>query len=79
MATALALVLALAAVDRFRLGRMAGTALLLAAGIVAGFVMAWTQVGLGAHYPIDTLGGFFVALVVVPATAWALDRLADSL
>ncbi|MFF8378012.1 phosphatase PAP2 family protein [Streptomyces sp. NPDC015661] len=75
--TALALVLALLATDRLRLGRTAGGVLVLAAASVAGAAMGWAQVVTGAHYPTDTVGGWCTALVVVPATAWLIDRIAD--
>ncbi|WP_427918383.1 phosphatase PAP2 family protein [Streptomyces sp. cg40] len=78
-ATALALVAALLATDRLGLGRAAGTSLVLAAGLVAGAVMGWAEVGLGAHYPTDALGGWCTALAVIPATAWLVDRAADRL
>jgi undecaprenyl-diphosphatase len=41
--------------------------------------MGWAQVGLGAHYPTDVLGGWCTALAVIPATAWLVDRTADRL
>ncbi|MDR6975065.1 undecaprenyl-diphosphatase [Streptomyces sp. 3330] len=75
--TALALVVALLAAGRLGLGRTAGTALVLAAALVAGAAMGWAQVVLGAHYPTDVLGGWCTALAVVPATAWLIDRTAD--
>ncbi|MFJ4580346.1 phosphatase PAP2 family protein [Streptomyces echinatus] len=75
--TALALVVALPATGRLGLGRTAGTALVLAAALVAGAAMGWAQVALGAHYPTDALGGWCTALAVVPATAWLVDRTAD--
>lgn len=78
-ATALAFVVALLATGRFGLGRTAGTALVLAAALVAGGAMGWAQVVLGAHYPTDVLGGWCTALVVIPATAWVVDRTADRL
>ena len=78
-ATALALMAALFATDRLGLGRTAGTSLVLAAGLMAGAIMGWAQVGLGAHYPTDVLGGWCTALAVVPATAWLVDRTADRL
>ncbi len=78
-ATALALMAALFATDRLGLGRTAGTSLVFAAGLVAGAIMGWAQVGLGAHYPTDVLGGWCTALAVVPATAWLVDRMADRL
>ncbi|MER7200718.1 hypothetical protein CG723_11340 [Streptomyces sp. CB01635] len=78
-ATALAFVLALLATGRFGLGRTAGTSLVLAAALVGGAAMGWAQVVLGAHYPTDVLGGWCTALVVIPATAWLVDRTADRL
>ncbi|QFZ77795.1 phosphatase PAP2 family protein [Streptomyces fagopyri] len=78
-ATALALVMALLATGRLGLGRTAGTSLVLAAALVAGAVMGWAQVSLGAHYPTDVLGGWCTALAVVPVAAWLVDRTADRL
>lgn len=76
--TAFALTVALLATRRLGLGRTAGTALVLAAALVAGAAMGWAQVALGAHYPTDVLGGWCTALAVVPATAWLVDRVADT-
>ncbi|MEV8021443.1 phosphatase PAP2 family protein [Streptomyces sp. NPDC086554] len=76
--TALALVVALLAADRFGLGRTAGTLLVLTAALTAGAAMGWAQVALSAHYPTDVLGGWCTALAVVPATAWLVDRIADN-
>ncbi|MFI6855372.1 phosphatase PAP2 family protein [Streptomyces sp. NPDC050416] len=76
--TAFAVVVALLAAGRFRLGRTAGTLLVLAAALVAGAAMGWAQVALGAHYPTDVLGGWCTALAVVPATAWLVDQVADT-
>ncbi|WP_254648273.1 phosphatase PAP2 family protein [Streptomyces sp. GbtcB6] len=75
--TALALMAALLATGRLGLGRTAGTTLVLAAALVAGATMGWAEVGLGAHYPTDALGGWCTALAVIPATAWLVDRTAD--
>ncbi|MFH8386666.1 phosphatase PAP2 family protein [Kitasatospora sp. NPDC018058] len=82
--TAFALVVAMLATRRRGrdgpgLGGPAGTLLALAAALVAGAVMGWAQVALGAHYPTDVLGGWCTALAVVPATAWLVDRAADRL
>nr|WSY50004.1 phosphatase PAP2 family protein [Streptomyces sp. NBC_00886] len=76
-ATALALMAALLATGRLGLGRTAGTSLVLASALVAGAAMGWAQVGLGAHYPTDVLGGWCTALAVIPATAWLVDSIAD--
>ncbi|MEW2454178.1 phosphatase PAP2 family protein [Streptomyces albus] len=76
--TALALVVALSVTGRLRLGRTAGTVLVLAAALVAGAAMGWAQVALGAHYPTDVLGGWCTALAVTPATGWLVDKAADA-
>ncbi|MFF1695153.1 phosphatase PAP2 family protein [Streptomyces sp. NPDC058257] len=75
--TALALAVALLATGGLGLTRAAGTSLVLGAALVAGAAMGWSQVALSAHYPTDVLGGWCTALVVVPATAWLIDRVAD--
>ncbi|WP_326956127.1 MULTISPECIES: phosphatase PAP2 family protein [unclassified Amycolatopsis] len=79
MATALALVIGLLVADRLHLGRTAGVLLMLVLAAVAGIAMGWAEVSLGAHYPTDAIGGFCAALAVVPAMAWAVDRVADRL
>ncbi|MFI8768194.1 phosphatase PAP2 family protein [Streptomyces sp. R-07] len=76
--TAFALVVTLVLTGRFGFGRAAGTLFVLVAALVAGGVMGWAQVLLSAHYPTDVLGGWCTALAVVPATAWLVDRVADS-
>ncbi|GAB3380920.1 phosphatase PAP2 family protein [Amycolatopsis echigonensis] len=73
-ATALALLGAYALAGR--LSRGAAVAWLLGLALVSGFLMAWAEVGLGAHYPTDTIGGFAAALAVMPVTAYWIDRLA---
>lgn len=77
--TALALAVALPATGRLGLGRGAGPLLVLAVALVAGVAMGWAQVALGAHYPTDVLGGWCVALALVPVTAWLVDGAADRL
>ena len=42
--------------------------------VAAALAMAWCQVLLNAHYPTDTLGGFCVALVVVPVAVIVLEK-----
>jgi membrane-associated phospholipid phosphatase len=71
-ASALALVTLLLITDRVRIGVLAVPLVLVPA-----VLMAWSEVTLGAHYPTDALGGFCVAVAVVPATAWVLDKAAD--
>ncbi len=77
--TAFAVVVAVVAgslvIDLRGLGRGAGTWLLVCSVLVAGAAMGWAEVALGAHYPTDTFGGLGVALAVVPAAGWAVDRL----
>ncbi|MEW1775041.1 phosphatase PAP2 family protein [Streptomyces sp. NPDC086777] len=74
--TSLALMAALLAAGRLGLGRTAGMSLVLAAALTGGATMGWAEVGLGAHYPTDAVGGWCTALVVTPATAWLVDRTA---
>ncbi|MET8897087.1 phosphatase PAP2 family protein [Streptomyces albogriseolus] len=77
--TAFALALALLATGRFGLGPTSGTVLALGAASAAGALMGWAQVATGAHYPTDTVGGCCTALAVVPAAAWAIDRVSGAL
>lgn len=79
MATVLALVIAMLLIDRLGLGRPAAVVLALGLALVAGVVMGWAEVALGAHYPTDAVGGFCAALAVVPGIAWLVDRVADRL
>ncbi|MFB6838991.1 phosphatase PAP2 family protein [Streptomyces sp. NPDC056361] len=76
--TAFAVAVALVATGRLGLGRAAGTALVVAAGLVAGGVMGWAQVVVGAHYPTDVVGGWCTAMAVVPVAARLVDRAADA-
>ncbi|MET8768605.1 phosphatase PAP2 family protein [Streptomyces sp. NPDC004658] len=78
-ATALSFAVALLVSGRPGHGGTARTSLVLAAALVAGAAMGWAEVALGAHYPTDVLGGGCTALVVMPATAWLVDRTADRL
>lgn len=75
-ATALALVVALLAVDLLRAGRWPGVLLILIGAGAAGGTMAWAMVSLRAHYPTDTIGGFCTAMAVVLTTALLIDWLA---
>lgn len=76
-ATVFALVVMLLLVDLLEAGRLPGVLLILSGTGVGAAAMAWAQVALGAHYPTDTLGGFCTAMVILPATAHLVDRLAD--
>lgn len=76
-ATVFALVVMLLLVDLLKASRLLGMVLILSGAGVAAAAMAWSQVSLGAHYPTDTVGGFCAAMVVLPATAYLVDRLAD--
>ncbi|MEU4601847.1 phosphatase PAP2 family protein [Kribbella sp. NPDC023972] len=73
--TAAAIVLGLLLADLLHAGPMTGTAIVLAAAVVGGGLMAWAQIALSAHYPTDALGGFGCALLVIPLTASVTDRL----
>lgn len=71
-------VLGLLLSDLVRAWWPAAILLIAVPAVAAGAVMAWAQITLDAHYPTDTVGGLGAALVLVPATAWAVDRLAGS-
>ncbi|MET8981890.1 phosphatase PAP2 family protein [Streptomyces sp. NPDC004539] len=77
--TSLALVAGLLTAGRPGLGKGAGTAVVLGAALVAGAVMGWAQIALGAHYPTDVLGGWCLAVALTPGAAWVVDRTADHL
>jgi membrane-associated phospholipid phosphatase len=51
--------------------------LVLGAAAASGLVMGWALVAGSVHYATDTLGGFCVAVAVVPAAAWCTDLVAD--
>lgn len=76
-ATALGLVGALLLVHLLRATRRAALALTVVVTLTAGGGMSWALVTLDAHYLTDTLGGIATGLVVLPATAWVVDRLLD--
>jgi undecaprenyl-diphosphatase len=78
-AATVAVAVGLLAVGRLGLGRAAGTLLVLAASLVAGAVMGWAEVALGAHYVTDTVAGWCTALALTPVTAWLIDASADRL
>lgn len=68
---------ALAAVLTMTLAERRLTATLLGVAIPAALLMGTAQVALDNHYATDTLGGFGVALVVVPLVAVLTDMIAD--
>jgi len=76
-ATVLTLIVTLLIVDLLRVRGLPGVLLILSGTGVAGSGMALSQIIQGTHYVTDTVGGFCTALVVVPATAYVVDRLAD--
>ena len=84
LAVALGIVLGLLLADLWRqrpsreAGWVAGALVVVASACIAGAVMSWAMITLGAHYPTDTVGGFGTALAIVPATAWLIDWVADS-
>ena len=76
-ATVFALIVMLLLVDLLGARRLPGVLLILSGAAVAAAAMALSQIALGAHYPTDTIGGFCVALLVVPTTAYLVDRFAE--
>ncbi len=73
---AAAMIVGLLLADLLYLGPVAGTAVMVGLTVATGLLTAWAQVILTAHYPTDTLGGFGLAVFVVPATAVLIDRFA---
>ncbi|MEV0290013.1 phosphatase PAP2 family protein [Kribbella sp. NPDC050820] len=71
--TAAALIVGLLLADVLNLGPIAGTAVILGVTVAGAAVTSWAQIVLDAHYPTDTVGGFGLALAVVPATALLTD------
>jgi undecaprenyl-diphosphatase len=76
-ATAVGLLLGLLCIGLFRPRPAVGAAVLGGLTLVAGFVMALNQVILDAHYPSDTVGGFFTATAVVFTTALLIDSVVE--
>jgi membrane-associated phospholipid phosphatase len=76
-ATAFAIVLGLLLASVFGLGRWTGLLLVAGVATAVGCVAAWAQIVLVAHYPTDTVGGFFMAVALIPAAAILIDRFAD--
>jgi len=76
IATAFAIVIALLIADLASLGPATYLLIAIGAALVAASVEGWAQVAMGSHYPTDAVGGFACALVIVPLTAWLVDRVA---
>jgi membrane-associated phospholipid phosphatase len=72
-ATALALVAGLLLVDVLGQRRLPALALLGLTTAAGGAVMAVAQIALSAHYPTDTLGGFFTSIAAVSVSALLID------
>lgn len=71
--TAAALIIGILLADVLGLGPIAGTAVVLGVTVAGAAVTSWAQIILDAHYPTDTVGGFGLSLVVIPATAALVD------
>jgi membrane-associated phospholipid phosphatase len=76
-ATAFAIVAGLLLVSVLQLGRWTGVLVVTGIAAAVGGVAAWAQMVLVAHYPTDTVGGFLMALALIPAAAALIDLLAD--
>ena len=76
-ATAFAIVAGLLLVSVLQLGRWAGMLVVTAIAAAVGGVAAWAQIVLVAHYPTDAVGGFLMAVALIPAAAALIDLLAD--
>lgn len=77
--TAFALVVGLLVVGTVRLRRAVALLVVFGTALLGGFVAAWAQVVLGSHYATDTVGGFALALALVPTLALLVDEVADRL
>ncbi|HET9138550.1 phosphatase PAP2 family protein [Actinophytocola sp.] len=65
--------------DRTGAGRRLGLVFVLGLATVGAAAMSYSQTMLSAHYLTDTVGGYCVALTIVPLLALAIDRLAGRL
>jgi undecaprenyl-diphosphatase len=74
-ATAAAMILGVLLADLLGAGRIVGTAIVLAAAVAGGGLMAWSQIHLTAHYPTDTIGGFGCGMLVIAPAAVLTNRL----
>jgi membrane-associated phospholipid phosphatase len=77
--TAIGFVVGLLLADRIGAGRRLGTLLVLGLATIGGAAMSYAETMLSAHYFTDTIGGYFVALAIVPLVAVGVDWWADRL
>jgi len=75
-ATSLGLVGALLVISLLQPGRVGALVILAVAAVGMGGGVGAAMVASDAHYPTDTLGGFFAAVVMVVGAALVLDKLA---
>ncbi|MGK3207657.1 phosphatase PAP2 family protein [Amycolatopsis sp. MEPSY49] len=71
--TSIGVVLGLYLAGRFGLGRIGGTAVVLAPALLFAAAMSWSQVSDRVHYLTDTFGGFCVAVALVTAAGATVD------
>jgi len=74
---AFAMVIALLVISLVNLKAGAAAAVVLAAAAAGALVMGWALVGGAVHYATDSLGGFGIAIAVVPVAAWCTDLAGD--
>jgi membrane-associated phospholipid phosphatase len=77
-ATAVALIAGLLLVDVLGQRRLLALALLGLITAAGGSVMAVAQIALSAHYPTDTVGGFFTSVAAVTVAALLIDQATES-
>lgn len=77
--TCVGLVLGLLAAALLESDRRRGLLLMAGGAMIGGGAMAWAQTWLDGHYPTDTVGGFCIAIAVVPPTAWLVDAVVDQI
>ena len=71
------MVIALLATALLDVGAGIAAAIVLGAAATGALVMGWALVASSVHYATDTLGGFCIAVAVVPLTAWCTDLVGD--
>jgi undecaprenyl-diphosphatase len=75
--TAFALVVGLMIVSVLRVRRAVASTVIVGVTVVSGLAAAWAQTILVAHYATDTVGGFLLALALVPPLGMIIDWTAD--